>query len=458
MSTDTVLSQPQPVALEAERSFLGAALSGVDGADACFDFLRREYFFLPVNGCVFEAARVIRERGGVPDLLGVYDFLAKEQTLQDAGGIAYVASLADGLPRVAPVAEWARRIRDKARMREFIRVTERWRDRALDPTEDVAQVLDGAIENLSTLAREIDGDADGMTYRDAAVALMNELCDDAKSTTISTGVDQLDRTAGPFRPGELILICAETGIGKTLLGQQIRQRACSDGRHSLFCSGEMLAPHLLRRSLAAEAGVSPGLMRHHQRLTASDFTALTESAGHQCQLCRILDKDLDLSRIRRAARRMKARTGLDLLIIDYDELVTAPGSNEFEQQANVARAAKSMALELTCVVVLVSQLRKPLAGEDVQRPTLARLYGASTKTKFASCVLLVDRPYVRELEGNESDAQIFVLKNRDGRVGRIPCRFDVRKLRFDSVDPDSLDAQAIWDSKLRAANDGTEAA
>lgn len=447
-----------PTSPEAERLVLGAILSSVDGADACFDVLRPEHFFSPINRHVFVAAQALREKGRTPDLLGVHDYLAGDQKLQDADGIAYIASLTDGLPRVAPLAEWARRIRDKARMRDFIKLAESWRDRAFSPTEDAAQLLDGAIEALSTLAREIEGDTDdGMSYHDAAIRLMDELCDETKCPKIFTGIDHLDKITGGFRAGELIVVTAETGTGKTLFAQQTRQRACVDGRHSLFASGEMLAPHLLRRALAAEAGVSPGLMRRRDRLSEGDFSSLLEAASHQCKLCRILDGELDLARIRRAARRTKARTGLDLVVIDYDELVSAPGGTEFEQQSNLARAAKGMAMELGCAVILISQLRKPLAGEDVKTPTLARLYGSSTKVKFASVVLLVDRPYVRELDGDETGAQVFVLKNRDGRVGRIPCTFDVRKLRFGS-EPDPQEAANFWDSsKSRAANDFQEA-
>jgi replicative DNA helicase len=450
--TNETISQPLPTAPEAERLVLGAILSSIEGAGACFDFLRPEDFFVDVNRHLFTAAQSLRERGEVPDLLGVHEHLARDQKLQDAGGIAYIASLSDGLPRIAPVGAWAKRIRDKARMRTFIKTAETWRDRAFNQAEDAAQLLDGAIEALSTLAREIEADTDdGTSYHEAAVRLMDELCDETKCPKIFTGIDHLDRITGGFRAGELITVTAETGTGKTLLSQQTRQRACADGRHSLFASGEMLAPHLLRRSLAAEAGVSPGLMRRRDRLSEGDFSALVEAASHQCKFCRILDGELDLARIRRAARRMKARTGLELVVIDYDELVSAPGETEFEQQSNLARAAKGMAMELGCVVILVSQLRKPLAGEDAKRPTLARLYGSSTKVKFASVVLLVDRPYVRELEGHETGAQVFVLKNRDGRVGRIPCRFDVRRLRFESVEPQNADER--WDSKARAAND-----
>jgi replicative DNA helicase len=192
----------------------------------------------------------------------------------------------------------------------------------------------------------------------------------------------------------------------------------------------MLAPHLKRRELAAAADVAPVKMRREDLLTPEDRRALLEAAAHECKRCRILDGELEVSRIRRAARKMKKQSGLDLLVLDYDELIEAPGKDEFDQQRNLVRAAKSLAVELHCVVVLVSQLRKALSGEDVSRPTLQRVYGSGAKTKHASIVILADRQYVRELQGDETEAQIFILKSRDGRIGRVKARFDICKLRF----------------------------
>ena len=384
--------------------------------------------------------------------------MAHTGELEAAGGIGYVAQLGDGIHRVAPVEQWANTCRrEKARLRQIIHLVSAVKEHAFDQTEDAGKLLDGAIDNLSNLARDIDGDTDdGLSYRDAAIRLLEEISEN-KDAKIYTGIDPLDRLTGGGRPGELWIVTAETGVGKTVLAQQTRRRSCRDGWHSLFASGEMLAPHLQRRELATAAAIPHEKMRRRDRLNDLEFSARSEAANHQCEKCRILDGELELSRIRRAARRMKSRTGLDLIVLDYDELISAPGDNELEQQKNLARAAKSMAIELECLVILVSQLRKPLAGEDVKRPTLQRVYGTGAKVKFASIVLLADREYVRELQGDETSAQIFVLKNRDGRVGRIPCRFDIRHLHFEGVPDDYSPAQSeVTDAKARAAGDADE--
>ena len=124
----------------------------------------------------------------------------------------------------------------------------------------------------------------------------------------------------------------------------------------------------------------------------------------------------------------------------------APGKDEFEQQKQIARKAKSIGMEFHCVVILISQLRKSLSGEDVAKPSLQRLYGSGAKMKHASYIVLADRPYVRNMVGDEKEARLFVLKSRDGRTGPISARFDIRKLRFSDA-PENFPTASHWTDK-----------
>ena len=198
----------------------------------------------------------------------------------------------------------------------------------------------------------------------------------------------------------------------------------------------MRVQHLISRELSTEASVEHWKMRRPERITPAEMSALVEAAAHECPQCRILDGELSFPRVRTVVRQMK-RSGLDLVIVDYDELVEAPGKDEFEQQRYIVRAGKSLAIELKCPVIVISQLRKSLQGEERKRPTLQRL------AKHASIVIYVDRPFVQDLAGDETEARIVVCKNRDGKVGALEARFNVQTLRFESL-PKEQPTQQEW--------------
>jgi replicative DNA helicase len=439
MKTDSTIAPPLPHNPEAERAILAAVMTGHKSAQTVLDRLRAQDFFLLQNRRIFEALKSQDDAKKPTDELSVYEALSQSGQLEAAGGIAYLGEITKDFQKFIHIEYYATIIRDKALRRSLVHAAAAIQEQALSGSDVAEKVLDRAIEALSGFARDIEADNDGGTaYRDAALSLLHEL-DSQQGVRIFTDIDELDRLTGGFRAGELVLFTAETGVGKTLLAQQTRRRSCRDGRHTLFCSGEMMARHLISRELATVAGIEHWKMRRPERLSAADVSALLESASHECSQCRILDGELSIVRIRRVARQMKSRTGLDLVIVDYDELVEAPGESEFDQQRYIVRAGKSMAMELKCPVIVISQLRKALQGEDRKRPTLQRLYGSGAKAKHSSIVVYVDRPYVQELCGDETVARIVVAKNRDGKVGAIEARFNVSTLRFESLPKPQLE-------------------
>jgi len=434
-----------------ERAVLGAILAGHRQAGELLDTVKPADFFNSWHKKIAESLLALHEAGSRPDLLAVHDDLVKNDDAEKAGGVAYVASLLDGIALKGDVLYVLRGLRRMAAFRQAVHLAENVKQLALEQAGSAESLLDSAVEKFSSLARDLEStEDDGTPYFDSASQALAVAREGAR-LKIYTDVDKLDQWTGGFREGELVVLTAETGTGKSLFAAQIRARACRDGYLALFCSGEMTRTHLASRELATESGVMPLKMRRDDLLTAEDFEALVTAASHQCRKCRILDGELSLPRIRRAARKMKARAGLDLLILDYDELIEAEGKTEFEQQRVIARAAKSLALELKCAVILISQLRKTTQGEDAGKPTLQRLYGNAAKQKFASFIILADRPYVRELVGDEKEAELQLLKSRDGKTGRIKATFNIKSLRFEEAREAPQDA--LWRSPAEPRED-----
>ena len=436
------IDRPVPQDAEMEKALLGAILSGHKQTMQVLDLLKAQDFFFSQHVAIAQAIWNLSADGIKPDLLSVHDRLSVSGQLEAAGGIGYVAALLDTKAVSSDVLYIVRGLRRMAAFRDAVHLAECIKALALEQRGTVEELLDGAVERFGTLAREIETtEDDGTPYFDSSTGAL-AIAREGAGLKIYTDIERLDQWTGGFREQELVVLTAETGTGKSLLAAQIRARACRDGHHALFCSGEMTAPHLVSRELASISGVQPIKMRRDDLLTDEDFAALVDAASHQCRVCRILDGELTLPRIRRAARKMKSRTGLDLLVLDYDELIEAEGKTEFDQQRTIARAAKSLAKELKCVVILISQLRKTTAGEDAGKPTLQRLYGNAAKQKFASFIILADRPYVRELQGDEKAAELQLLKSRDGKTGRIKAVFNIRSLRFEQAE--EVSSVTIW--------------
>ena len=437
------IEKPLPNDNLMERAVLGAVLAGHPQTAELLDTLKPEDFFDNRHRKIARVVLALYEAGTRPDLLAVHDELSRSGELDSVNGAAYIASLVDGIAFKSDVLYVLRGLRRMASFRQAVYLADQIKTLALEQAGGVESLLDSAVEKFSSLARDLENtEDDGTPYFDSAIEALSVAREGAR-LKIYTDIDKLDQWTGGFREGELIVLTAETGTGKSLLAAQIRARSCRDGYHALFCSGEMSKAHLAGRELASASGVTPIKMRRDDLLTEDDFAALVDAASHQCKKCRILDGELSLSRTRRAARKMKTRVGLELLILDYDELIEAEGKTEFEQQRVIARAAKSLAIELKCAVILISQLRKTTAGEDAGKPTLQRLYGSAAKQKFASFIILADRPYVRELVGDEKEAELQLLKSRDGKTGRIKATFNIKSLRFEEARQEPVDA-GLW--------------
>jgi replicative DNA helicase len=419
-----------PENLDAERGVLGAILILAKGALAVLDYLVPENFHAEAHRLIFRAMLALSERVAPIDPVSVTDELHRAQKLElIPGGADYVGQLGDGIPHISHVMSYARIVKEKARLRDIIFAANKIMLDA-DEAPSAALLLDESIERFSNISRTLEEtEGETVSFRDGAVKLLSEL-EEGAGIRIFTGVNEFDQITGGFRPGELIVFTAETGTGKTLFAQQTRARACSDGYHGLYASGEMLAQHLVSREAAADASVEQYKMRRADCLTRDDWKALTQALWRTCTKCQILDRELTLARIRRAARQMARRGDLRLLVLDYDELIEAPGKDEIEQQKNLVRGAKSMAMELRVPVILIGQMRKALQGEDRKRPTLQRLYGTGAKSKHSSIVVYIDRPFVQELRGDETAARLIILKNRDGRLGALDVSFNISTLRF----------------------------
>ena len=333
------------------------------------------------------------------------------------------------------VTGYTKNLQNLYQRREIVRAMLDCQSEIVEPSVNVEEVVGETINHLREILEGGSSEVDaGITEHDAALEMMARIDADSGSR-VWTGIGRLDEMLGGFRAGELVLVCGETGTGKTLMARQIARASCAAKSHGLYASLEMLAPHLKMRDVSRVTAISMNRLRSGKSLSPEERQAIMKAIPQFCRDCRILDKTMSLSGIVRVATRLKQKEGLAWVMVDYDELVSCDGVSELDRQQKVAGEMKSLAMRLDIPIILVSQLRKSMGPEDRGKPSLARLYGSGAKVKHASCVLYVDRPYVQELKGSETDAAIVILKNRDGRVGRLQCNFDIHTLVFSDAIP-----------------------
>lgn len=412
-----------------ERELVSALLYGHKDSALALDILQESHFVQPIMQRVFLAAKKLHEAGKPIDTVSVADAMDAE-SLAAVNGLQGLAEISSETYSLYDVEHACRILCAKARQRSLIAMLQKYQEQAWDAEDDVDDLVERVMGDLSAIAKDspIDDPTDFQAGMDMLAAL-----DNPATVRIFCGIRLIDRTTGGFRPGELIVLTAETGTGKTLLASQIKRISCRNGHHSLFCNGEMLAAHLRAREISVRSKIRYSKFRNPERLNQFEMDAIIRTVGEGCHKCRIMDGDLTIGRIRSRTRKYREKDGIEFLIVDYDELVEAHGKDEFAEQREVIRNLKSLALELKIPVLLISQLRKALQNEDRNKPTLSRLYGSGSKVKTASVVLYVDRPYVRDLQGDETEARIVVVKNRDGKVGAVPCTFNLETLEFEDL-------------------------
>jgi len=429
------LGKSLPANVEAERSVLGAILLDNRYIDEAKQRVDAEDFFVDQHRRIFERVCEMHDQRQAVDTVTLMEELRRRGELEGAGGAAYLAQLVDGVPRVTNVEFYAKIVKEKSLLRKLAYWSQSIQQRALESGEEAEGLLDVAADGIIRLALEAaTAKGELKSYRDAATNLLREL-ESPTGPRLFSGVAALDKITGGVRAGEVMTLTARSGVGKSIFAEQHRGRGCRDGLHGLYCSAEMFDTEVAGRPLATQAAVPHWKLRRPEKLSTEDWRALTDAAVKMCSECRILDGELSLSQIRIAARRYKRQHGtIGFVMIDYDELVVAPGKDELEQQRNLIIGAKSLAIELRCPVIMVSQLRKAPNEQALKRPTLDSIYGSGAKSKHSTIIIFVHREFVQSLKaGTECDADIYVLKFRHGQIGHMKAKFNLDMLQFEEA-------------------------
>src|SRR6201987_5786338 len=447
MPTDTTLERPLPNNLDAERSVLGAILLDNNALNRAIEHLRPEDFFLLQHRRVFTQMIALGEGQQAIDLVTLTEELNRKGDLEASGGAPYLASLADGMPRVSNVEHYARIVREKALLRNLIHATHNIQQRALEGEDGADTILDNAESSIFAIAED-RVKAGLISVKDIVrdnFERLEKIFREGKSITgISTGYGELDKLLSGLQPSELIILAARPSQGKTALALNLAENiAIRGGLPVAVFSLEMSKESLLQRLVASVAQVDAHKFRSGH-LSRDDWKRMTQALSVIASSPLWVDDagSTSVLEIGAKARRLKRDKGLSLLVVDYLQLITGRGrfNSRQEEVASISRGLKGLAKELQIPVLVLSQLTRA-PERDERGPQLSALRESGAIEQDADVVMFIYRPNWGKMDltpEEREESQIIIAKQRNGPTDKVKFVFRSRLTRFEEAAPDAF--------------------
>jgi len=438
---------------EAERALLGALLLDPQRVPEISEIVHLGDFFHPKHEAVWEAILALTERTEPIDHVSLGEALSQAGKFQQVGGRAFLVELASCVASAAHAKQHARIVSETAMLRRLIRECGELIANAYQTRPDgdaVPELLADAEDRVFKMAAQKDR-GEAMPIGKAVIETFRRI--DSSShrkglTGLASGFYELDELLCGFNAGELIIVAARPSMGKTALVLNCMDHAADPDHvpewidHSpsvLFFSLEMGHQSIVRRMLCARARVDAHRLRTG-RIPTEDYAELSRAAGELQRLKIFIDDTPGVSALgmRSRAKRIKAKHGLDMIVVDYLQLMTHPKSESRQQEiSQISRMLKEMARELEVPVIALSQLSRAVESRDDKRPQLSDLRESGSIEQDADVVLLLyrDEYYNRDNPENKGLAEIICAKQRNGPTGMVPLGFNGSIMRFENRAP-----------------------
>ena len=431
-----------PANIEAEEAVLGSLMIDPDATIKVGSSLRGDDFYVARHQWIYQAMADLHERREPVDFVTVCDELERQERLSEVGGRAFIAGLINAVPSAIYVEHYANIVERQAVLRRLISAAGQIAALAYDESHDAREVVDQAEHIIYSIAeRQIERDLRPIKQ------VMHEMMDrleylhrhQGEFLGIPTGFTLLDKLLGGLQKSDLVIVAARPGVGKTSLALNIAHNAAKKfGRHVAIFSLEMSAEQLGQRLLSLEAGVDS----QHLRLgnvAEDEWPILTEAAGILASTGIYIDDTPALSpmEIRTKARRLHAEHGLDLIIVDYMQLMQGEKrtENRVQEISYISRSLKALARELNLPLLALSQLSRAVESRQDKIPILSDLRESGSIEQDADVVMFVYREdmYIEDSE-RKNIAEIIIAKHRNGPVGKIDLYFRKELTQFLEVE------------------------
>ena len=449
-----------PQNIEAEQSILGSLLIDPDAIMKVSSFLRPGDFYREAHQRIYGAVLALHERRMPADFVTVVDEMARQEQLDFIGGPAYLTSLLNMVPTSVNVEYYGHIVERTSVMRRLIAAAGEIAALAYEEREEVDEVIDQAERILFEVSqrriskslvpiREVIKD-----YYDRIEFLVEH---PDETLGVPTGFADLDRLLGGLQPSDLIIIAARPGVGKSSLATTIAGNAAlkSNSVVAIFTL-EMSAEQLVQRMISSHTGIDSQRLRLG-RLEDGEWVQFTRVSGTLSEAAIFIDDSPSPSpmEIRTKARRLAAEYDLDLIVVDYLQLMQAGerrSENRIQEISYISRALKALARELNVPVLALSQLSRAVEARQDKKPQLSDLRESGSIEQDADIVMFIYRDEMYDENSERANiADIIVAKHRNGPTDTISLRFEPSLTKFADLDLHSVDAGYFGDEDFGSA-------
>ena len=423
---------------EAEASVLGGIIVDKENIYRAEEILRPDDFYITKNRLIYENLLAMRDAGIDFDLITLAERLRNVEVLESVGGEVYLAELVDQTPMLSNFRSYCAIVRDHAKLRGVVSAAESILDDCYGKHESVDDVISEAERKIFALAegRSSEGFHPANEVIDETVEYIQEIKKHkGELIGISTGFDELDYKTSGLQKSDLIYIAARPSMGKTAFALNLAQHAVvKENKTVAIFSLEMSRPQLMQRMLCSEGLIDLSKLRTGE-LDPDEWQVLGDASMRLYNAPLFIDDSAGtgVPDIRSKSRRLKAEHGLDLIVIDYLQLMSSRGRNENRQNeiSEMSRGLKALAREMDCPVICLSQLSRAPDARTDHHPVLADLRESGSIEQDADIVMFLYRDYYYDKEnGNPNMAELDIAKQRNGPTGRMKLTWRPEFTRF----------------------------
>ncbi len=444
--TDLAHMQVPPHSIDAEKALLGSLILDKDSIIKVADLVDATDFYHDGHRVIYEAIYELFTKRTPIDMLTVSDNLKSKEQLELIGGNAYLAEVVDSVVTAAHIYQYGLIVKHKATLRKLISSGDYIKGLGFNETDDIEEILEDAEKRLFNVSQTFVRDKfihikDVLTKTYEKITDLHDPEAKEKYRGIPMGFEGLDRMLSGLQNSDLIIIAARPSMGKTALALNIAQNVAHRGKSVGIMSLEMSKEQLVERMFCALLQVDSWKMRTGQ-LTEDDFARIGPVMDELNQYKIYIDDSIgnSLPELRAKARRLQLEHGLDLLIIDYLQLMTSSKSganfaNRVNEISEISRSLKALARELHVPIIALSQLSRAVEARPNKIPILSDLRESGAIEQDADVVMMMYREdYYEEDSERVGLTDIYIRKHRNGKTGRVELMFKKEQMKFYDID------------------------